>query len=61
MATTSRNLSEEDIHRVYEMLGMASEEERLRIVERLYFSQEHKPPVRIEGDTVTTPYPDNNA
>ena len=62
MANTNRHLSEEEINRVYKILGMASEEQRQQILGRLSFSQgKTDAPIRIKGDSVTTPYTDTNA
>lgn len=62
VANTNRHLSEEEINRVYEILGMANEEQRQRILDRLSILQEkNDSPIRIKGDSVTTPYTDINA
>jgi hypothetical protein len=56
-------LSEGEIHRLYEMLGMANEEQRKRILDELYTLRQKNDdtPIRIRGDSVTTPYTDSNA
>jgi hypothetical protein len=62
MAETNRHLTEEEIHKVYEILGMANEEQRQEILKRISLSQEvNKAPIYVRGDSVTTPYPDKNA
>lgn len=62
MATTDDQLSEEEIRRLHEILGMASEEQRKKILGRLSLLQEKNDfSIRIRGDSITTPYTDSNA
>jgi hypothetical protein len=62
MANANHKPSDEDIHKVYEMLGIATEEQRRQILSRLSFPRQKKEiSVRLQADSVTTPYTDNNA
>ena len=49
-----------EIQEVYERLGIKTEEERQKVLSHLYFSQKNtNNPIRIKGDSVTTPYDSN--
>jgi hypothetical protein len=57
MISGVRKLSQAEIHQLFEMLGMASEDQRQRILKQIFFSQQTKDaPIRIKGDNITTPY-----
>jgi hypothetical protein len=61
LVSTTR-LSEKEIQSIFKLLGLGSEEERLKILNRFSFLEETKDaPLRIRGDNITTPYREINA
>jgi hypothetical protein len=62
LASRTRSLNEEEIQRIFRLLGLDSEEERLKILNRLYSLEDTNDALlRIRGDNITTPYHDVNA
>ena len=60
MENQYRRLNDIEIQEVYERLGFENEEQRQKFLNSLYFSQKNtNNPIRIKGDSVTTPYDSN--
>jgi hypothetical protein len=62
MIDNNPQLSDEEIEKVFELLGLANQEQRREILTSFYISRNRDDtPLEIRADSVTTPYTDNNA